>query len=100
MDEAALVKRIIGRFSCATCNAGYHDEFRRPEVEDVCDSCGGTEFIRRADDNEETVTARMETYRQQTAPLLPYYQGRAVLRGVDGMGDIEAVARAIDQALE
>lgn len=99
VDEEALVGRITGRYSCARCGAGYHDQFRRPRVEGVCDRCGGTEFVRRADDNAETVRARLQAYREQTAPILPYYRARGVLRPVDGMASIEEVGRQIEAAL-
>lgn len=100
VDEEALIARIIGRFSCNACGAGYHDEFQRPKVDGVCDTCGGTEFGRRADDNEETVRARMETYRHQTAPILPYYGEKGILRSIDGMASIEEIATQIQATLE
>lgn len=96
VDPEALVERITGRFTCATCGAGYHDRFQRPKVDGVCDTCGGTEFNRRADDNAETVRARLAIYREQTAPILPYYKGQGILRAVDGMVDIDDVARQIE----
>jgi adenylate kinase len=99
VDEAILVKRIAGRFTCATCGAGYHDEFKRTAVGDVCDVCGGTEFSRRDDDKPETVRARLEAYRDQTAPILPYYKDKGALEAVDGMADIDAVSVAIDKIL-
>jgi adenylate kinase len=99
VDDDALVERVSGRFTCAKCGAGYHDRFKRPKVEGVCDVCGGKEFRRRADDNAETVRARLEAYHRQTAPLLPYYRARGVLRPVDGMAAIDEVTRQIDQAL-
>ncbi len=99
VDEAELVKRIAGRFSCTACNENYHDAFKRPEKEGVCDACGGTEFTRRSDDNEETVRSRLNAYRNQTAPLLPYYQAKGVLRSVYGMNSIDAVAKEISEIL-
>lgn len=99
VDEAALVERIAGRFSCARCGAGYHDRFRRPKVEGVCDVCGSTEFTRRKDDTEETVRARLKAYREQTAPILPYYEAKGLLRRVDGMADVDEVTRQIEEAL-
>ncbi len=95
VDDAALVRRIAGRFSCVHCGAGYHDEFRPTEVADVCDRCGRTEFKRRADDNEETVRTRLAAYHEQTAPLLPYYRAKGTLRSVDGMAEIDEVTRQI-----
>lgn len=100
VDDEALVARISGRFTCASCGAGYHDRNRRPMVEEVCDVCGGTEFTRRDDDNAETVAARLAAYHAQTAPLLPYYRDRGTLRSVDGMASIDDVTSAIREILE
>lgn len=100
VDDAALTKRITGRYSCAKCGAGYHDEFKLPATEGACDSCGATEFTRRKDDNAETVAARLKAYHEQTAPLLPYYEGRGVLKTVDGMAEIDEVGRQIEQVLK
>lgn len=96
VDDAALVDRIAGRFACGKCGAGYHDAFRPTHKPGVCDVCGATEFTRRKDDNRETVKSRLDAYHAQTAPLLPYYKGRAVLRSVDGMALISEVTKAID----
>ncbi len=99
VDEDALVERISGRFACAKCGAGYHDTFQRPKTDGVCDVCGGTEFTRRKDDNAETVKARLQAYREQTAPILPYYERKGLLQRVDGMADPDAVTREIEGAL-
>jgi adenylate kinase len=99
VDDSALVARISGRFSCAKCGAGYHDTNRRPRKDGVCDACGGTEFVRRKDDNAETVATRLKAYHAQTAPLLPYYQGRGALQSVDGMAAIDDVAQALDKII-
>ena len=100
VDEDALVRRICGRFTCANCGAPYHDEFKRPKVEGVCDVCGGQEFKRRPDDNEETVRTRMAEYRAKTAPILPYYEERGLVRRVNGMSPPDDVAAAIDAILD
>ena len=100
VDDDALVERIAGRFTCATCGAGYHDKHQLPKVDGVCDLCGGTAFKRRDDDKEETVRARLKVYYDQTAPLLPYYRARSVLRRVDGMASIDEVAAQIRAALD
>ena len=99
VDEKALTERIVGRFSCAKCGAGYHDKFKRPKVDGVCDVCGSTEFSRRKDDNAETMKTRMVAYRAQTEPLLPYYSARGVLRKVDGMAQMDEVYRQISGVL-
>ncbi|MCW3798425.1 adenylate kinase [Sphingomonas sp. BN140010] len=100
VDEDALVERITGRFSCANCGAGYHDRFKLPKVEGTCDVCGQHEFKRRPDDNEATVRTRMSEYRAKTAPILPYYEERGLVRRVDGMASVEKVARQIDAILD
>jgi adenylate kinase len=99
VDEDALVIRIIGRYTCKSCGTGYHESFKQPRVAGVCDGCGSTEFTRRADDNRQAVTARLKVYRDQTAPILPYYAGKGVLRRVDGMADIATVSREIEEIL-
>ena len=99
VDEDELVRRIVGRFSCATCGAGYHDEFHQPKAAGVCDRCGGTEFKRRKDDNEETVRTRMAEYRAKTAPILPLYEARGLVARVDGMAPIDEVTAAIEGIL-
>ena len=100
VDDEVLTGRITGRFTCTQCGAGYHDRFRQPKTEGVCDSCGGTAFSRRDDDNAETVKARLEAYHEQTAPILPHYREKGLLREVDGIASIDAVAGQIDAALE
>ncbi len=95
VPDQKLVDRITGRFTCAQCGEGYHDSFRTPEKEGVCDKCGGTEFSRRSDDNEETVKSRLKAYHEQTAPLLPFYDEKGLLRVVDGDQDMGVVTTEI-----
>ena len=99
VDDAALTDRIAGRFTCANCSTGYHDSFKPTARPGVCDICGGTAFIRRADDKRETVAARLETYHRQTAPIIPHYAAEGILRTVDGMADIDEVTKQIDAVL-
>jgi adenylate kinase len=100
VDDAALTDRIAGRFTCAKCGTGYHDQFKQTARPGICDVCGSTEFVRRADDNRETVAARLAAYHRQTAPLIPHYAKTGVLRSVDGMADIDDVARQLDTVLD
>jgi adenylate kinase len=99
VDEAALVDRLSGRFTCTQCGASYHERYNRPSREGICDVCGSSEFVCRADDRPEAVKARFEVYNRQTAPILPYYRDRGILRRVDGMADIDGVTREIDNIL-
>ncbi len=99
VDDDLLVDRITGRYTCAKCGKGYHDMFERPETEGVCDRCGSTAFSRRADDNAETVRERLKAYHAETAPLLPYYAEKGILKTIDGMTEIEQVTGQIDEVL-
>ncbi len=99
VDEDALVERITGRYTCASCGKGYHDTFEKPVVEGTCDKCGAHEFKRRPDDNEETVRTRMAEYRAKTAPILPIYDGHGIVSRVDGMADMDDVTAAIEAVL-
>ena len=99
VDDEALVKRIAGRYTCAKCGAGYHDEFAKPKKAGICDKCGGIEFTRRADDNEKTVRDRLQVYNKQTAPLVEYYSKMGNLHVIDGMADIAVVTHAMEAVL-
>ena len=100
VDEAALIDRITGRFTCAQCGAGYHETFKRPVVADTCDVCGHHVFKRRPDDNAETVRTRMAEYRAKTAPILPGYEARGLVHRVNGMADIGQVTVEIELILD
>lgn len=99
VDDDAMVKRITGRYTCAGCGAGYHDEFQKPEKDGVCDQCGGTDFTRRADDNAETVRSRLHAYHDQTAPILAYYKEKGVMESIDGMAAIDDVTEQLNAVL-
>lgn len=99
VDDDALVERIGGRFACAYCGEGYHDLYKLPKVAGVCDRCGSAGFVRRKDDNEEVVRARLKAYHAQTEPLIDYYRRQGKVSAVDGMADIPTVAKEIDVAL-
>ncbi len=100
VDEAALIERIAGRFNCAKCGASFHERFNRPRQTGICDICGSAEFVHRPDDNPETVRARLKAYRDQTAPILPYYRARGLLRTVDGMAPPDRVTEEIERLLK
>jgi adenylate kinase len=91
VDDAAMIARVSGRFTCAACGEGYHDTFKQPAKAGVCDKCGGTAMKRRADDNAETVRERLMAYHAQTAPLIAHYEGQSVLERVPAMGSIDAI---------
>ncbi|MFO8126700.1 adenylate kinase [Yoonia sp.] len=95
VDDAQMVTRIAGRFTCGACGEGYHDTFKVPEVADTCDCCGAQDMTRRADDNTETVMSRLDAYHEQTAPLVAYYADKGALRRVDAMGQISDIQDAI-----
>ncbi len=99
VDEDALVERVSGRFTCARCGEGFHDKFRPTAKAGVCDKCGWHEFVRRSDDNAETMRNRLKAFREQTAPILPYYKGKGMLKSVDGMGKMDDVFAALEQAM-
>jgi adenylate kinase len=99
VDDKELVSRIAGRYSCAKCGSGFHDEFKQPVKAGVCDQCGSTQFTRREDDKAETVAKRLDAYHAQTAPLLPYYKQKGVLVSVNGMAEIEDVTGQIDKII-
>ncbi|HEX3537473.1 MAG TPA: adenylate kinase [Stellaceae bacterium] len=99
VDEAALIDRLSGRFTCRACGASYHDRYHRPKVEGVCDACGNTDLVHRADDRPEALGTRFAAYRNQTAPILPYYRDRGILRRVDGMASMDEVTRQIEAVL-
>jgi adenylate kinase len=99
VDEAVMVERVAGRYTCGKCGQGYHDSFKKPAKAGVCDVCGGTEFIRREDDRAETMQKRLAEFHAQTAPILPYYKSKGILRHVDGMAAIDDVTRQIEAIL-
>jgi adenylate kinase len=99
INEDTIVKRLSGRFSCSECGAGYHDIFNKPDEDGKCDKCGSSDFSRRSDDNSETILSRLASYKEQTAPILPFYAGKGVLQSVDGSGGMEEVFARIQNIL-
>jgi adenylate kinase len=100
VDDEAMVGRVSGRYTCAKCGEGYHDQFKLPAKAGVCDKCGGTDMKRRADDNAETVRERLKAYQAQTAPLIAYYAGKGVLQKINAMGPIAEIRRALGQIVQ
>ena len=99
VDDEAMIKRITGRFTCAKCGAGFHDEFQKPEKNGICDYCGGAEFTRRVDDNAETVSIRLAAYHEQTTPIISYYREKGMMESVDGMAAIDKVTAQLNTIL-
>jgi adenylate kinase len=99
VDESALIERVAGRFTCAKCGEGYHDTFKPTRKSGVCDKCGSAEFVRRPDDNAETMKTRLQAFNEQTAPILPYYKEKGLLKTIDGMADMPKVTEALEQIL-
>ena len=99
LDDEIVVERITGRFSCSNCGEGYHRAHKKPAVEGVCDVCGSKEFVQRADDSEEKIRTRLALYHEQTAPILPYYEQRGILRSVDGTKDMDDVTEQLKEVL-
>ncbi|MDO6755245.1 adenylate kinase [Phaeobacter inhibens] len=100
VDDAAMVARVAGRYTCGGCGEGYHDQFKQPRMAGTCDACGSTDMTRRADDNAETVTSRLAAYHAQTAPLISYYDGKGVLNRIDAMGEINQIATALSAVVK
>lgn len=99
VEDEAMVERISGRYTCGNCGAGYHDSFQKPEVEGVCDKCGGKEFSRRSDDNAETVRSRLLAYHEQTEPIISHYRGNGILKSIDGMKAIDDVTKQLKELI-
>ena len=95
VNDEILISRIEGRFSCGDCGEGYNDQSKLPAKDGVCDQCGSNNFIRRKDDNRETVSKRLEAYNEDTLPLLPYYKAKKVLHSIDGLADIDNVTNEL-----
>jgi len=100
VDDAALVARITGRYTCGACGAVYHDVTRPTSVAGVCDVCGSDRMVRRADDNEDSLRTRLMEYYKKTSPLIGFYHAKGKLRGVDGLAEMDAVAAAIANVLD
>lgn len=100
VPDQKLIDRITGRFTCAKCGEGYHDTYKKTKVVEICDVCGSSEFIRRADDNAQTVVSRLQAYHGQTAPLLPFYEQKGLLAVVDGDQDMDVVTASIKRVLD
>jgi adenylate kinase len=100
VDDEALVRRITARSTCADCGEVYNDNTKPIPEDGKCAKCGGTEFKRRADDNEESLRQRLMEYYKKTSPLVGYYYAKGMLRRVNGLGEIEEVAGEIDAILD
>ncbi len=100
VDDAALVARITGRFTCGQCGEVYHDQTRPTKVAGTCDNCGSHDLRRRADDNEDALKQRLMEYYKKTSPLIGYYYAKGMLTDVDGLAEMDAVGAAIAKVLD
>jgi adenylate kinase len=100
VDDDALIERVSGRFTCAQCGEVYHEKTKPTAEDGVCDKCGSTDFVRRADDNADSMRVRLNAYYRNTAPLIGYYYAKGKLRTVDGLGEVDQVAADIRKALQ
>ncbi|MFU8863204.1 MAG: adenylate kinase [Rhodobacterales bacterium] len=100
VDDAEMVTRVAGRYTCGTCGEGYHDLYKMPAVAGTCDKCGGTSMTRRADDNAATVGQRLAAYHAQTAPLIAYYEEQGTLQRIDAMGEIGQIAEGLSAIVQ
>lgn len=100
VDDAALVQRITARSTCGNCGEVYNDITKPIPADGKCSNCGGTEFKRRADDNEESLKTRLMEYYKKTSPLIGYYYAKGMLTKVDGLGEIDTVRDAIAAVLD
>jgi adenylate kinase len=100
VDDAEMVTRVAGRYTCGTCGEGYHDHYKVPATAGTCDKCGGTQMKRRADDNAATVGQRLAAYHAQTAPLIAYYEEQGNLQRIDAMGEINAIAEGLSAIVQ
>ena len=100
VDDAALVARITGRYTCGQCGEVYHDTTRPTKVAGTCDACGSHDLKRRADDNEDALKTRLMEYYKKTSPLIGYYYAKGGLASVDGLAEMDAVAAAIAKVLD
>ena len=100
VDDAALVARITGRFTCGKCGEVYHDVTKPTKVAGTCDVCGSHDLKRRADDNEDALKQRLMEYYKKTSPLIGYYYAKEKLSSVDGLAEMDAVAAAIARVLD
>ncbi|MDE3027083.1 MAG: adenylate kinase [Paracoccaceae bacterium] len=100
VDDAALVERVTGRYTCANCGAVYHDRIKPTATAGVCDACGSTQMVRRADDTEDALKQRLMEYYKKTSPLIGYYYAKGTLHSVDGLAEIGIVSAAIRKVLD
>jgi len=100
VDDEVLKDRIVGRFTCGSCGAVYHDVTRPTAKTGVCDACGSTDLRRRPDDTEEALRTRMLAYYRDTSPLIGYYYAKGLLQAVDGLAEISKVEAAIAKVLD
>ena len=100
VEDKKLINRIVGRFSCANCSAVYHDFDNKTKKEGICDKCGSRDFLRRSDDTKEVFAERLKEYYRLTAPIIPYYKDKGMLKSINAMKSIPYIENNIYGILE
>lgn len=99
VPDEIILKRLAGRRVCESCGDTYNIYYKKPEVEGICDTCGG-KLIQREDDSEETVKNRLKTYEEKTAPLISYYEQENILRTVDNSASLDETLAQVKEVLD
>ncbi len=96
VNNDSVIKRVSGRFTCKDCNTGYHEIYKLPTINGICDKCGGSNFVKRKDDNAEIIKTRLEKYDADTKPIISHYKNNKNIIEIDGESSIEDIYKKIE----